>query len=99
MIVSFRSYFLDKYRYKRGTIPGSVNIPFQTAFCPEGELVPCPAVQTLNSNRSKVKVVVGSKNRNAANVSNMLTDVSLQVSDNFFNNVHFDQICLYILLK
>lgn len=56
-------------RYKRGTVPGSLNIPFQTAFSPEGDLVQCPAVTTLKQNKAKVKVVVGSKNKNAANVS------------------------------
>jgi TBC domain-containing protein kinase-like protein len=56
-------------RYNRGTVPGSLNIPFETAFSPEGDLVACPAVTNLKQNRSKVKVVFGSRGRNASNVS------------------------------
>ncbi|XP_059151921.1 TBC domain-containing protein kinase-like protein [Physella acuta] len=58
--------------YKRGTLQGSINIPFQTAFSPEGELNPCPAVQQLNSRRNQVVVVVGSRGRNASNFANEL---------------------------
>ena len=56
-------------RYRKGMIPGSINIPFTTAFSPEGELSPCPAVNTLNSRRNQVVVVIGNRGRNAANVS------------------------------
>ncbi|KAI8798608.1 TBC domain-containing protein kinase protein [Biomphalaria glabrata] len=58
--------------YKRGTLQGSINIPFQTAFSPEGELNPCPAVQILNSRRNQVIVVVGNRGRFAANFANEL---------------------------
>ncbi|XP_071087688.1 TBC domain-containing protein kinase-like protein [Haliotis cracherodii] len=53
--------------YKRGTIPNSVNIPFHTAFSPEGDLVMCPAVQALNASRGQVRVIIGNRGRNAAN--------------------------------
>ena len=56
-------------RYMRGTVPGSINIPFATAFNPEGELVYCPAVQTLNAHRGQVKVILGSRGKTAINVS------------------------------
>ena len=57
-------------RFKRGAVPHSVNIPFHTAFGPEGDLVPCAAVQILNQHRSQVKVVVGSnRGRHASHVS------------------------------
>ncbi|KAL4235012.1 hypothetical protein ACF0H5_006650 [Mactra antiquata] len=58
--------------FKRGMIPGSVNIPFQSAFSPEGDLVTCPAVTTLKQSKSLVKVVVGSRGRNASNFANEL---------------------------
>ncbi|KAK6172384.1 hypothetical protein SNE40_016044 [Patella caerulea] len=58
--------------FKRGNIPGSINIPFQTAFSPEGDLLPCQSVSTLNSCRSLVKVVVGNRGRNACNFANEL---------------------------
>ncbi|CAG5132571.1 unnamed protein product, partial [Candidula unifasciata] len=58
--------------YRRGTLQGSINIPFQTAFSPEGELNPCPAVQALNARRNQVIVVVGNRGRNAANFANEL---------------------------
>ncbi len=56
-------------RFLRGTIPESINIPFQTAFGPEGDLVVTPAVQTLNSYKLQVKVVLGSRGKNAVHVS------------------------------
>ncbi|KAL5012862.1 hypothetical protein ScPMuIL_011413 [Solemya velum] len=58
--------------YKRGTTPDSVNIPFQTGFSPEGDLIPCPAVQALDSHKSQIKVVVGNRGRNAANFAGEL---------------------------
>ena len=61
--------FLAQNRYRKGMLPGSINIPFMTAFSPEGELSPCPAVTTLNNRRNQVIVVIGSRGRNASNVS------------------------------
>lgn len=57
------------FRYNKGTIPGSINIPFHSAFSPEGDLNPCPAVTTLNNHQQQVKVIAGGRNRNAVNVS------------------------------
>ena len=58
-----------EFRYRRGTVPGCVNIPFATAFTPEGELSPCVSVQELNSRKNQVKVIVGSRGKHAVNVS------------------------------
>lgn len=58
--------------YKRGTVPGSINIPFQSAFSPEGDLLPCNAVSILKNSKSKIKVVVGSRGRNASNFASEL---------------------------
>ncbi|XP_076117916.1 TBC domain-containing protein kinase-like protein [Mytilus galloprovincialis] len=58
--------------FNKGTIPSSINIPFQSAFCPEGNLNPCPAVTTLNAHPLQVKVVVGGRNKNALNFANEL---------------------------
>ncbi|PVD34294.1 hypothetical protein C0Q70_05563 [Pomacea canaliculata] len=68
IIVDVRS--ADEFR--KGMVQGSINIPFMTAFSPEGELCPCPAVTTLNSRRSQVIVVVGNRGRNASNFANEL---------------------------
>lgn len=59
-------------RYNKGTIPGSINIPFHSAFSPEGDLNPCPAVTTLNNHQQQVKVIAGGRNRNAVNFANEL---------------------------
>lgn len=56
----------------------SINIPFHSAFSPEGDLNPCPAVTTLNFSRSQVKVIIGSRGKNAANVSNVYSLVNGQ---------------------
>uniref|UniRef100_A0A8C8Z4W1 TBC domain-containing protein kinase-like protein n=1 Tax=Prolemur simus TaxID=1328070 RepID=A0A8C8Z4W1_PROSS len=43
----------------RGHISGSVNIPFSTAFTPEGELAQGPCTALLQNFRGKVIVIVG----------------------------------------
>lgn len=53
--------------YAKGAIPGSINIPFPSAFSPEGDLNPCTAVNVLNQNKQQVKVIVGSRGKNANN--------------------------------
>ncbi len=55
--------------YQRGAIPNSINIPFGSAFSPDGQLLPCPAVDMLQSHRNQVKVIVGSRNKHAIHVS------------------------------
>ncbi|KAM4808871.1 TBC domain-containing protein kinase-like protein isoform 2-T2 [Rhinophrynus dorsalis] len=52
--------------FNRGHIPGSINMPFGSAFTTEGELVPCPASATLQSFKGKVIVSVGNVAQNAA---------------------------------
>src|SRR6218665_2358399 len=57
-------------RFKRGSFPGSINIPFHSAFSPEGDLNPCPSVQSLNQNKNPIKVVIGgSRGKHACHVS------------------------------
>ncbi|XP_060078808.1 TBC domain-containing protein kinase-like protein [Ylistrum balloti] len=56
--------------FNKGTVEKSINIPFHSAFSPEGDLNPCPAVITLTSSRSQVKVIVGSRGKNAVNFAN-----------------------------
>lgn len=55
--------------FNRGHIPQSVNMPFNQAFAPEGDLVACPAVTQLNNHKGRVIVVVGNRGNNAPNVS------------------------------
>ncbi|CAH1267096.1 TBCK [Branchiostoma lanceolatum] len=51
--------------FSPGHIPSSINIPFNTAFSPEGDLVPCPAVSSIQQHKGRVVVVVGPKGPNA----------------------------------
>ncbi|ELU03407.1 hypothetical protein CAPTEDRAFT_220004 [Capitella teleta] len=51
--------------YLRGCVPGSINIPFDTAFNSDGDFLPSPAVTKLNVHKTQVKVVVGSRDRSA----------------------------------
>uniref|UniRef100_A0A3Q1K025 TBC domain-containing protein kinase-like protein n=1 Tax=Anabas testudineus TaxID=64144 RepID=A0A3Q1K025_ANATE len=44
--------------FNRGHISGSINIPFNTTFSPEGELVQCPASGVLQNYRGRVIVVI-----------------------------------------
>ncbi|XP_075464644.1 TBC domain-containing protein kinase-like protein isoform X2 [Ascaphus truei] len=52
--------------FNRGHIPGSINMPFGSAFTVEKELVQCPASATLQSFKGKVVVMVGHVVQNAA---------------------------------
>ncbi|XP_063775322.1 TBC domain-containing protein kinase-like protein isoform X2 [Pseudophryne corroboree] len=52
--------------FNRGHIPGSINMPFGSAFTTDGELVPGPASATLQSFKGKVIVSVGLVSTNAA---------------------------------
>ncbi|XP_072171396.1 TBC domain-containing protein kinase-like protein [Diadema setosum] len=58
--------------FSRGMIPGSINIPFNTAFSPEGDLNPCPAVTKLYNHRNRVITVVGHRGKNAPNFATEL---------------------------
>uniref|UniRef100_A0A671X5V7 TBC domain-containing protein kinase-like protein n=1 Tax=Sparus aurata TaxID=8175 RepID=A0A671X5V7_SPAAU len=44
--------------FSRGHISGSINIPFSTAFGPDGELLQCPATGVLQNYRGRVIVVI-----------------------------------------
>ncbi|CAH2300821.1 TBC domain-containing kinase [Pelobates cultripes] len=52
--------------FNRGHIPGSISIPFGSAFTTEGELVPCTASATLQSFKGKVVVIVGHVAKNTS---------------------------------
>ncbi|XP_026524440.1 TBC domain-containing protein kinase-like protein isoform X1 [Notechis scutatus] len=52
--------------FNRGHIPGSINIPFGSAFTAEGEFIQCPATSTLQSFKGRVVVIVGHVSKNAA---------------------------------
>ena len=57
-------------RFFRGNIPGSINIAFNQAFSPEGDLLPCSAVSALYGHKGRIVVCVGNKtSKNAVNVS------------------------------
>ena len=53
----------------RGTVPDSVNIPFEGAFSAEGQLLPSPSVHVLNTHRLQVKAIVGSREECSVEVS------------------------------
>ncbi|XP_078532731.1 TBC domain-containing protein kinase-like protein isoform X1 [Lissotriton helveticus] len=61
--------------FNRGHIPGSINIPYGSAFNAEGELVQCPSTATLQSFRGRVIVVVGNVAPNTAEFAGHLVRV------------------------
>ncbi|KAL7404004.1 hypothetical protein ABVT39_008381 [Epinephelus coioides] len=52
--------------FSRGHISGSINIPFSTAFGPDGELVQCPATGVLQNYKGRVIVVISHVMKSAA---------------------------------
>ncbi|XP_077983760.1 TBC domain-containing protein kinase-like protein [Glandiceps talaboti] len=58
--------------FNRGHIPNSVNIPFNQAFSPEGDLVPCPAVTTLYGYKGRVIAILANKGKTAPNFANQM---------------------------
>ncbi|XP_004549479.2 TBC domain-containing protein kinase-like protein [Maylandia zebra] len=52
--------------FNRGHISGSINIPFNTTFGPENEVVQCPAAGGLQSYRGRVIVVISHNMKSAA---------------------------------
>lgn len=54
--------------FNRGHISGSINIPFNTTFGPENEVVQCPAAGGLQSYRGRVIVVISHNMKSAAMV-------------------------------
>uniref|UniRef100_A0A672GYD7 TBC1 domain containing kinase n=1 Tax=Salarias fasciatus TaxID=181472 RepID=A0A672GYD7_SALFA len=57
--------------YSRGHISGSINVAFNTAFGPDGELVQCPATGVLQNYRGRVIVVISHAMKSAAMVSKL----------------------------
>lgn len=55
--------------YNRGAIPGSINIPYSTAFSTQdGSLLPSSETNSLNANRGKIIAVVGNRGDSAVKV-------------------------------
>uniref|UniRef100_A0A672GX41 TBC1 domain containing kinase n=1 Tax=Salarias fasciatus TaxID=181472 RepID=A0A672GX41_SALFA len=54
------------HSYSRGHISGSINVAFNTAFGPDGELVQCPATGVLQNYRGRVIVVISHAMKSAA---------------------------------
>uniref|UniRef100_A0A3Q0STP3 TBC domain-containing protein kinase-like protein n=1 Tax=Amphilophus citrinellus TaxID=61819 RepID=A0A3Q0STP3_AMPCI len=52
--------------FNRGHISGSINIPFNTTFSPDNEVVQCPAAGGLQSYRGRVIVVISHNMKSAA---------------------------------
>ncbi|KAG7221852.1 hypothetical protein INR49_017028, partial [Caranx melampygus] len=55
--------------FSRGHISRSINIPFNTVFSPDGELVQCPATGVLQNYRGRVIVVISHAMKSAAMVT------------------------------
>lgn len=49
-----------KIRFRKGAVPGSLNLPYQTCWTEDGTLVPCDQVDQLNKTRGKIICVVSS---------------------------------------
>ncbi len=79
-------------RFVRGTICGALNIPYNTAFNSEGDLVATSSSAPLiGSKNQQVKVIVGSRGKNASKVSEkMLNRDKRDMST--LDNFHRDEI-------
>ncbi|CAG5928564.1 unnamed protein product [Menidia menidia] len=64
--------------FGRGHISGSINIPFNTVFSPDGELVQCPATGALQNYRGRVIVVISHVMKSATMFAAHLVKVSFQ---------------------
>jgi hypothetical protein len=53
-------------RFLRGCVPGSLHLPYQTAFEADGRLAPCPEADKLLAARGKIIVVAGNRGSLAA---------------------------------
>uniref|UniRef100_A0A673FNI1 TBC domain-containing protein kinase-like protein n=1 Tax=Sinocyclocheilus rhinocerous TaxID=307959 RepID=A0A673FNI1_9TELE len=62
--------------FSRGHIPGSINIPYNSTFGPEGELVQCPVTSTLAGYRFRVIVILSSIMKNATTFAAHLVKVN-----------------------
>lgn len=54
--------------FSRGHISGSINVPFSSAFGPDGEVVQCPATGVLQAYKGRVIVVISHAMKTAAMV-------------------------------
>lgn len=63
--------------FNRGHISGSINIPFNTTFSSDGELVQCPATGVLQNYRGRVIVVISHAMKSAAMVRKQLHTYSV----------------------
>lgn len=54
--------------FSRGHITGSINVPFSSAFGPDGEIVQCPATGVLQTYKGRVIVVISHAMKTAAMV-------------------------------
>ncbi|MFT7807634.1 TBC domain-containing protein kinase-like protein [Arapaima gigas] len=62
--------------FNRGHVPGSINIPYSSAFGLDGELVQCPASSMLQSFRGRVIVVISHAMTRAATFAAHLVRVN-----------------------
>ena len=65
---TFSFSLITALRYIKGTVPGSVNIPFLTAFTPEGTLSPSAGTDALHRARPLVKVIMSNRVPHAVTV-------------------------------
>ncbi|XP_076831025.1 TBC domain-containing protein kinase-like protein isoform X2 [Brachyhypopomus gauderio] len=61
--------------FGRGHVPGSVNIPYGSAFTADGELLQCPATHALATHKGRVIVVLSGIMKNAATFAAHLVKV------------------------
>ncbi|KAK0137142.1 TBC domain-containing protein kinase-like protein [Merluccius polli] len=62
--------------FSRGHLSGSVNLPYSSAFGPDGELVQCPGTGVLHSFRGRVIVVISHAMKSGATFASHLVKVN-----------------------
>lgn len=62
--------------FTRGHINGSINIPYSSAFSPDGELIQCASTSLLQSFKGRVIVIVGNVVKNTANFAEHLVKLA-----------------------
>ncbi|XP_061573370.1 TBC domain-containing protein kinase-like protein [Cololabis saira] len=62
--------------FGRGHVSGSINVPFNAAFSPDGELVQCPATGALQNYRGRVIVVISHAMKSATMFATHLVKVN-----------------------
>ena len=61
--------------FNRGHLSGSVNLPYSSAFGPDGELVQCPGTGVLHSFRGRVIVVISHAMKSGTTVIKLLWEL------------------------